>query len=422
MTATRPDAGRPALHAVRSHFPALGRTHRGLPVAYFDGPGGTQVPRAVAAAVSDYLLHHNGNSHWAFPTSAETDATVDAARAAFADFLGGEPDEIVFGANMTTLTFHLARALGRRLAPGDEVVVTELDHHANVAPWHALAAERGVVVRTARMRPETGTLDLAHLAAQITARTRLVAVGAASNALGTITPLAEVVALARAAGALTFVDAVHYAPHVLVDVRAIGCDFLACSPYKFYGPHSGVLWGRHALLQALDAPKVAPAPAHAPDRLETGTASFEAIAGAAAAVDFLASLGGGAGEGGDPTAARRARLAAAFARLHAHERPLTARLWTGLGAIPGVTRYGPPAGEPRTGTVAFTVAGRHSRDVAAALAERALFLSHGNFYAATVVERLGLADRGLVRAGCACYTTDDEVERLLTAVREIAEG
>ncbi|CAA9329510.1 MAG: Cysteine desulfurase [uncultured Gemmatimonadaceae bacterium] len=402
---------------VRAHFPALSRTHNALPVAYFDGPGGTQVPRAVADAVRDYLLHHNGNAHWAFPTSAETDAIVAAARLAYADFLGAAPDEIAFGANMTTLAFHVARALGRTFAPGDEVVVTELDHHANVAPWQALAAERGAVVRVARMDAARGALDVDHLAALVGPRTRVVAVGAASNALGTITDVRGVADVARAAGALTFVDAVHYAPHELVDVAALGCDFLACSPYKFYGPHAGVLWGRRELLAALDVPKVAPAPAHAPDRLETGTPSFEAIAGAAAAVEFLASLGDGPAPGGP----RRARLAAAYAWLREHEAPLARRLREGLGSVAGVTLHGPPQGARRTATVSFTVAGRQPRDVAAALADQALFLSHGNFYAATVVERLGLAERGgLVRAGCACYTTEDEVERLIDAVRAVA--
>ena len=413
---------RPALDVprTRSHFPALARTHNGVPVAYFDGPGGTQVPLAVADAVRDYLLHHNGNTHWAFPTSAETDAVVDGARLAYADFLGGSPDEIVFGANMTTLAFHVARALGRALAPGDEIVVTELDHHANVAPWQALAVERGAVLRVARMDAERGTLDLDHLASLLGPRTRVVAVGAASNALGTITDVAAVARLARAAGALTFVDAVHYAPHELVDVAALGCDFLACSPYKFYGPHAGVLWGRRDLLGALDVPKVAPAPAHGPARVETGTASFEAIAGAAAAVDFIASLGAAAVPAG---ATRRDRLGAAYAALRAHEAPLARRLWDGLGAVRGVTRHGPEAGARRTATIAFTVAGRPARDVAAGLAERALFLSHGNFYAATVVERLGLVERGgLVRAGCACYTTEEEVDRLIDGVRDVASS
>ncbi len=253
-----------SIEEVRSRFPALAREHRGRPVAYFDGPGGTQVPRSVIDSVADYLAHHNANTHWAFPTSEETDAALTLARSALADFLGASPGEVAFGANMTTLTFHLARALGRRLGPGDEIVVTELDHRANVDPWLALVADRGVTIRTARMDPRSGTTDRDDLAAQIGERTRIVAVGAASNALGTITNVSEIAEMAHAVGAVCFVDAVHYAPHRLVDVEAMHCDFLACSAYKFYGPHVGILYGRHDLLQSLDVPKLKPAPDSAP--------------------------------------------------------------------------------------------------------------------------------------------------------------
>jgi cysteine desulfurase family protein (TIGR01976 family) len=401
------------LEAIRAAFPALARRHRGQPAAYFDGPGGTQVPLPVVDAVRDYLLNHNGNTHWHFPTSAETDAMVARARASFADFFGCRPDEVVFGANMTTLTFHVARALAAGWGPGDEVVVTELDHHANVAPWARLQQERGVTVRTVRMDPASGTLDDADLARAITGRTRLVAVGAASNALGTITDVARVAERARAAGALTFVDAVHYAPHALPDVGALGCDFLACSAYKFYGPHVGVMFGRHELLAALDVPRLAPAPPEAPDRVETGTANFEGIAGAAAAVDFLASLATGDN--------RRACLEGAFDALHARGQELITRLWDGLGAIGGVTCHGLPPDRPRTPTVAFTVRGLASGEVASRLADRGVFASHGHFYAPTVVERLGVAD-GLVRAGCACYTDAEEVDRLLAGIREITRN
>src|SRR5438309_2073879 len=234
-----------SIEEIRRCFPALARTHNGYPVAYFDGPGGTQVPRQVVEAMNDYLYRHNANTHWAFPTSRETDAAIADARQVLADFLNASPQEVAFGANMTTLTFHLARALGRRWGPGDEIVVTELDHHANIDPWKALGRERGVTVRVARMVPETGQLDLEDLSRQITDRTRLVGVGAASNALGTINDVTEVARLAHDAGALAFVDAVHYAPHRLVDVGAIGCDFLACSAYKSHGPHVGVLYGKY---------------------------------------------------------------------------------------------------------------------------------------------------------------------------------
>src|SRR5262245_47616454 len=326
----------PSIDQVRSQFPALERRHGGTPVAYFDGPGGTQVPRSVVDAMADYLLHHNANTHWAYPTSVETDAALAAAREAVADLLGGRASEIAFGANMTTLTFHLGRALGRRWAAGDELVVTELDHHANVDPWRRLAKEHGLAVRTVRFHPGTGQLDLQDLAAALTPRTKLLAIGAASNALGTINDVRRAADLAHAAGALVFVDAVHYAPHVLVDTAALGADFLACSAYKFYGPHVGVLWGRQALIEELDLPKLEPAPEHAPERLETGTQNHEGIVGAAAAVDFLASLGPAG------AATRRDRLAAAFAMLHARGRELVARLWSGLREVPGVTVYGPP--------------------------------------------------------------------------------
>jgi cysteine desulfurase family protein (TIGR01976 family) len=395
---------------IRRSFPALERTHGadGAAVAYFDGPGGTQVPRTVAAAVTDYLYHHNANTHWAYPSSAETDAVLAGARAALADFVNGAPDEIVFGANMTTLTFHLARALGRGWSAGDEVVVTELDHHANVAPWTALARERGVTVRTVRMLPDTGQLDWADLERQITPRCRLLAIGAASNALGSITDVRRAGELARAVGALVFVDAVHYAPHVLVDVAHLGCDFLACSPYKFYGPHVGVLWVRRALLDGIDAPKLVPAPEHGPERLETGTLNHEGLAGAAAAVDFLASLA--------PGRDRRERLAGAFAALHARAAAQLERLWHGLGELPRVRLYGPPPTAARTPTIGFTIAGLTAAAVAQRLAEAGVFVSHGDFYAHTVIERLGLAPEGLVRAGCACYTSDEDVARLIAAV------
>ncbi len=412
MTTTSSAAGAtPAVAAIRSHFPALERRHGGVPVAYFDGPGGTQVPRVVVDAMADYLLQHNANTHWVYPTSVETDAALAAARAALADFVGGRPSEIAFGANMTSLTFHVSRALGRRLVPGDELVVTELDHHANVDPWRQLARERGLTVRTVRMRP-TGQLDGDDLAAAIGTRTRVVAIGAASNALGTINDVPHAAELAQAVGATVFVDAVHYAPHRLPDVRALGADFVACSAYKFYGPHLGVLWGRSDLVEQLDVPKLEPAPEKPPDRLETGTQNHEGIVGAAAAVDFLSSLA--------PGTDRRARLARAFAELHARGQDLVERLWTGLSAVPGVRLYGPPPSEPRTPTVAFTVRGLPSEDVARRLAERGVFVSHGDFYATTVVRRLGLEPDGLVRAGCACYTTTDEAERLVEGVAEVA--
>lgn len=398
-----------AIEAIREHFPALQRQQGGHPVAYFDGPGGTQVPASVPAAITDYLLNHNANAHWAFTTSVETDAIVLAAREAYADFLNCMPDEVVFGANMTTLTFHLARAIGRGLQAGDEIVVTDLDHHANRGPWQAIAKDRGLVLRSVRLDTATGELDWDDFQRQVTPRTKVVAVGAASNALGTVNDVKRAVALAKTVGALSFVDAVAYAPHALVDVQDWGCDFLACSAYKFYGPHVGVLYGRHALLAALDVPKLEPAPNTAPDRLETGTANFEGIAGAAAAVNFLASLADGN--------TRRERLAAAFTGLHEHSMALFAELWNGLAAIPGLTLYGPPPCEERIPTLSFTLAGVTPEQLSRQLAAIGLFASSGNFYAATVAERYGQEAEGFLRVGLSCYSTRNEVARLVAAVQ-----
>jgi len=397
---------------IRAHFPALERMHAGQPVAYFDGPGGTQVPRLVVDLMADYLFNHNANTHWLYPSSAETDEAILDARQALADFLNASPDEIAFGANMTTLTFHLGRAIGRRLGEGDEIVITELDHHANVAPWQALARERGVVLRTARMRLEDGRLDWDHLESLVGPRTKLVAVGAASNAIGTVNDVRRACDLARAHGALSFVDAVHYAPHNLVDVKAIGCDFLACSAYKFYGPHVGILYGRLEQFDRLDVPKLAPAPNTSPEKMELGTQSHEGIVGAAAAVNYLASLAGGG--------TRRDALRATFTELHRRGDMLVTRLWRGLQAIDGVRVYGPDPVTARTPTVAFTMEGVSTGRIASSLTDRAVFVSNGDFYAATVVERYGQAHDGFVRAGASCYTTMDEVERLLEGVRAIA--
>jgi cysteine desulfurase family protein (TIGR01976 family) len=397
---------------IRACFPALERVHNHFPVAYFDGPGGTQVPRGVVDAMTDYLYHHNANTHWAYPTSEETDAALDNARQACADFLNASAREIAFGANMTTLTFHLARALGLQYGSGDEIIVTELDHHANVAPWQRLEVERGVSVRIAKLIPETGQLDWDAFEQLITKRTKLVAIGAASNALGTINNIGRAIGAARSVGALVFVDAVHYAPHALVDVQALDCDFLAMSAYKFYGPHVGVLFGKLPLLESINIPRLITAPDAAPENVETGTQNQEGMVGAGAAVDFLASLAGGA--------SRRSRLAAAFAKLHQRSTTLTGRLWNGLASINGVRLYGPPPDLPRTPTVSFTVNSVASTEVSRKLAARGLFLSHGDFYAATVVERLGLGEEGLVRAGCACYTTENEIDRLIEGISEIA--
>jgi cysteine desulfurase family protein (TIGR01976 family) len=396
---------------IRPSFPALERIHNQNSVAYFDGPGGTQVPRQVAEAMTDYLYHHNANTHWSYPTSEETDAALASARDSCADFLNASPREIAFGANMTTLTFQLSRALGAQYGRGDEIVVTELDHHANVAPWHRLEVERGVSVKTVEMVPETGQLNWDSFERAITKKTKLVAVGAASNALGTINDVKRAIQMARSAGALVFVDAVHYVPHALIDVQQLDCDFLGMSAYKFYGPHIGVLFGKLALLESIDFPKLIPAPDSPPENVETGTQNHEGIVGAGATIDFLASLAGGE--------SRRSRLTAVYDELHERSSKLVKQLWDGLDSIKGVRLFGPPPEMPRTPTISFIVEGVTSTEVARELAARGLFLSHGDFYAATVMERLGLGEEGLVRAGCACYTTREEVGRLVDAVQEL---
>ena len=357
--------------------------------------------------------HHNANTHWAFPTSRETDEAIADARQVLADFLNASPQEVAFGANMTTLTFHLATgawaAAGGRATRSSSPNWTTTPTSIPGGPWSGSGASRS---GSPGWSPRPARLDLEDLERQITGRTRLVAIGAASNALGTINDVTEVARLAHDAGALVFVDAVHYAPHRLVDVEALGCDFLACSAYKFYGPHVGVLYGRKELLQSLDVPKLKPSPDTAPERLETGTQNHEGIVGAAAAVEFLASLAEG------PT--RRARLRAAFDELHRRGQALTERLWAGLAEVDGVIVYGPPPSRPRTPTVSFAVDGLPSEEVARRLSDRGLFVSHGDFYATTAVERLGRSREGLVRIGCACYTTAEEIERLLDGVREVA--
>ena len=404
---------------IRAAFPALERIHRGHRVAYFDGPGGTQVPRGVVEAMGDYLLHHNANTHWAFPSSAETDAAVSEARRVMATFLNATPAEIAFGPNMTTLTFHLARAIGRRLGPGDAIVVTELDHHANIDPWRALERERGVNILQVRMIPETGELDWDDLDRCLNDhRTRLLAIGAASNALGTVNDVARAAAMARESGAFSFIDAVHFAPHQLVDVAEWGCDFLACSTYKFYGPHLGVLFGRQDRLGSLDVPKLQPAPETIPERLETGTQNHEGIVGAGAAVGFLASLA--RERDGATPAPQRSRLEAVFEALHERGSVLLKQLWDGLSELKGVQLFGPPPSAPRTPTLAFTVDGKQADEVSRKLADRGIFVSHGDFYATTVARRLGVGDAGFVRVGCACYTSREEVDRVIEAVRAVS--
>ena len=418
---------------IRKQFPATERRHNDYPVAYFDAPGGTQTPQAVVDAVADYLLNHNANTHWEYPTSHETDSIILSARDTFADFLNATTDEIVFGPNTTTMIYHLSRALGRTMGPGDEVVITELEHHANVAPWEALVVERGVTLRVAQMDPETGQVDWNDFERLVTKNTKIVAFGAGCNALGTVNNFRGAVELGHSVGALALVDAVHYAPYFLCDVKEMDCDFLTCSAYKFYGPHCSVFYGKKDLLESIDFPKLQPAPDAPPERVEMGTQNHEGIAGAAAAVNFYASLAGYGGasnskrvstrSGSDGidhlTLTRREALVHSFAGLRAHSAPQVVRLWEVLSSINGVRLFGPPPHVARTPTVSFIVKNVASTEVARRLAERGLFVSHGDFYAQTVVDRLGLQPEGLVRVGCACYTSEEEIERLIEGVSQL---
>lgn len=418
----------PDLSPVRSQFPALSREDAGRPAVFFDGPGGTQVPQRVIDAMSRYLAHTNANHGGAFRTSQESDAILHAAHQAMADFLNAASiDEIIFGPNMTTLTFALSRAIGRELRPGDEIVITRLDHDANRAPWQALA-ERGAVIKEVDFDPADCTLRLDDLVRQLTPRTRLVAVGYASNAVGTVNPIARLAAMAHSVGAWLWVDAVHYAPHGPIDVQALGCDFLVCSPYKFFGPHSGVAWGRYELLERLHAYKVRPAGNRPPDKFETGTQSHEAQAGVVAAIEYLAELGeefGAAFADRFPGfTGRRLALKQAMAAIQAYERPLFAHFVAGLLAIPGLSFYGIrdfDRFDQRTPTAAFRLAGHTPRAVAEHLARRGIYVWDGNFYALAVTERLGLEETGgFVRAGLAHYNTREEVDYCLACLRELA--
>jgi len=413
MTTTSPALAQRA----RPHFPALQLTIGGYPVAYFDGPGGTQVPRAVADAMSAYLLRNNANDGWAYRTSVETTRALDAARAVTAAFVNAaSSDEILFGANMTTLTFHLARAFGRSLRPGDEILVTELDHHADIDPWRALERDYGAVVKFVPLLENRPQLDLDAYARLLGPRTRLVAVGLSSNAFGTINPVAHMAAAARAHGALVFVDAVHAAAHGVLDVAALGADFLAFSAYKVYGPHVGVAYVRAAVLAELDVPKLAPQSSAGHKRGETGTLNHEGIVGAAAAFEFLASL---APPGGDA----RSRLTATMSAAASEEDAVFGSLVAGLRALPGVTLYEPPPGVPRHPTVAFSVAGFHPADVSRRLSdEHGIFVSHGDFYASTAVPKIApdaAARGGVVRAGVGLYSTPEEAARLVGALADL---
>lgn len=401
------------VHVQRQCFPGLLRRHGDDVAVFFDGPAGSQLPRRVVEAMCHYALYENANHGGPFVTSQRTDAMVASARAAFADFFtAGDAEEVVFGANMTTLTFHVARALARTWRRGDRIVVTDSDHDANIAPWRRAAQDAGCELARIRVRPDS-TLDLDDAARTIDGRTRLVAVGAASNLSGTVHPVAQVAALAQARGALTYVDAVHLAPHARLDVRRLGADFVVCSAYKFFGPHLGVLWGRRELLAGLDPDKVLPAADHGAERWQTGTANFEAIAGAAAAIDYLVQLGGG----GD----RRPALDRAFAAIGGHESAACEHLLRGLEALPGVRIVGLGVDRlpERCPTVSFVAAASSPQQLAAALAERQVFCWPGNSYAVALSTALGLEPHGALRLGLLHYNTTAEIDRVLALLRAL---
>lgn len=407
---------------IRDQFPALHLQVEDRPAIYMDGPGGTQVPQRVIDAISDYLVRSNSNVHGNFVTSRRTDATIAAARAAIADLLGCDDDEVVFGPNMTTLTFSISRAIGRELAPGDEVVITTLDHDANVAPWRALA-EKGVTIRQVDINPDTCTLNMHDLTTKISRKTKLVAVGYASNAVGTINHVERVISIAREVGAMIYIDAVHYAPHGPIDVRALDCDFLACSTYKFFGPHVGALYGKREHLKRLRPYKVRPSSDEAPERWETGTQDHEALAGVSAAISYLAELGLRIQPDVDT---RRAALLAAYGAIQRYERSLAEHLIRGLLDIPGLTFYGitdPAWSDRRTPTVAVCIEGYTPAELSTKLGARGIFTWDGNYYAINLTERLGVEDKGgMLRIGVVHYNTVEEVDRLLEELNKIVRG
>jgi cysteine desulfurase family protein (TIGR01976 family) len=420
------------LSPLRSQFPALqeadahGRLH-----VYFDGPGGTQVPQRVIEAMSDYLVRANANHGGHFITSHRSDDIIDQTRADMADFFNAPTArEIVFGANMTSLTFSFSRAIGRRLHPGDEIIVTHLDHDGNIAPW-AVLEENGIIIKWADFRPEDCRLDLDHLASLLNAKTKLVAVGYASNAVGTINPIAKIAQMVHAAGAWLWVDAVHYAPHGPIDVQRAGCDFLVCSAYKFFGPHVGVLWGRLDLLEQLAAYKVRPSENTPPHKFETGTLNHEGLAGVSSAIDYLAEVGRNYGSQLNSIANnarnrytdRRRELKQAMDAIVAYERPLFVYLLTEIQKISGTRIYGitdPIEFDQRCPTLAFTRKGFRPSQIAEYLGNQGIFVWDGNYYALAVTERLGVEDSGgMVRVGLAHYNTKEEIDRLIAALKNM---
>src|SRR5215203_4914317 len=400
------------IQAIRDQFPALGRTHNGRGVVYFDGPGGSQVARQAIEAITGYMERGGANLHGVFPTSTETEEILADTRMAAADFLGAAPDEVAFGANMTTLTFAVSRALASGWDRDSEIVVTELDHRANVDPWIIAAAERGARVRWIRVDPETLTLDENDLEQNITERTKLVAIGLASNAVGTVNDVAAVAERAHSAGALVAVDAVHAAPHIPVDRDVIGADIITCSAYKFFGPHVGVTAIMRDLFEKMDVYRLDPAPDHIPDKLETGTQNHEGIAGVKGALDFISSLGEGT--------TQREKLTSAMQTIEEYEAALAETFRSALRDLPGVQLYAAPNGVRKTPTVAFRVQGRAPEEVCSRMLEHGFFIAAGDFYASTLAEKLGIGDSdGFIRAGLAPYNTEQEVDRFVEALERL---
>jgi cysteine desulfurase family protein (TIGR01976 family) len=397
------------VQAVRDQFPALGRVYNGRGVVYFDGPGGSQVARQAIEAITGYMERGGANLHGVFPTSTETEEMLADTRMAAADFLGAAPDEVAFGANMTTLTFEISRALARGWDRDSEIVVTELDHRANVDPWLVAAAEQGARVRWVSVDPETLTLDENDLEQSITGRTKLVAIGLASNAVGTVNDVAAVAERAHSAGALVAVDAVHAAPHLPSDRDAIGADIITCSAYKFFGPHVGVTAIRRDLFEKMGVYRLDPAPDYIPDKLETGTQNHEGIAGVKGALKFISSLGEGTSQ--------REKLTSAMKAVEEQETALAENFRIALRDIPGVKLYAAPDGVRKTPTIAFTVQGKAPEDVCTRMLEHGFFIAAGDFYASTLAEKLGIRDSGgFIRAGLAPYNTEAEVERFVEAL------
>lgn len=405
----------------RHQFPALARIVNGHPAAFFDGPAGTQVPQSVIEAISDYLANRNANHGGCFATSRESDAMLHEAHAAMADFLGAnDPGTVCFGANMTTLTFAFSRALARTWRPGDEIVVTRTEHDANFTPWVMAAEDAGVTVRYADVNRQDTTLNVDDLRSKLSDQTRLVALGCASNATGTINPVRDVCRWAREVGALSFVDAVHFAPHAAIDVEHLGCDFLVCSAYKFFGPHIGILWGQREHLESLTPYKVRPADDSTPDRWMTGTQNHECIAGVLAAVEYLAALGRRAGD--DESLGRRAALESSFASIREYEMDLLGRLLDGLEQIPGVRVWGITDRQrfaERLPTISITHQSASPQKLANYLGEKGFFVWDGNYYALPLTTALGVEPDGMVRIGIVHYNNAAEIDRLVAAIRAI---